>query len=122
MWVCCTLRKNLCQKKNSLVELEFDIYGSQSCVTYWLNRLQNLKSEENYFLTINPNLQISESKIIKKVNFAHPFFNTDTMNNQKELLSLQGTNRTWYCGAYFGYGFHEDGLNSAINMIKLFKA
>tara|TARA_Y100000992_G_scaffold299920_1_gene267527 strand:- start:329 stop:1555 length:1227 start_codon:yes stop_codon:yes gene_type:complete len=95
--------------------------GSQSCVTYWLNRLQNLKSEENYFLTINPNLQISESKIIKKVNFAHPFFNTDTMNNQKELLSLQGTNRTWYCGAYFGYGFHEDGLNSAINMIKLFK-
>ena len=43
------------------------------------------------------------------------------MNNQKELLSLQGTNRTWYCGAYFGYGFHEDGLNSAINMIKLFK-
>ena len=44
------------------------------------------------------------------------------MNNQKDLLSLQGTNRTWYCGAYFGYGFHEAGLNSAINMIKLFKA
>ena len=96
--------------------------GNQSCVTYWLNRLQNLKSKENYFLTINPNLQISESKIIKKVNFTHPFFNTETMNNQKELLSLQGINRTWYCGAYFGYGFHEDGLNSAINMIKLFKA
>ncbi len=96
--------------------------GNQSCVTYWLNRLQNLKSEKNYFLTINPNLKISDSKIIKRVNFTHPFFNTDTLNNQKELFSLQGKNRTWYCGAYFGYGFHEDGLNSAINMIKIFKA
>jgi predicted NAD/FAD-binding protein len=94
--------------------------GNQTCVTYWLNRLQNLKCDTNYFLTINPIYQIPEKEIIKKVNFTHPFFNADTMSNQKELISLQGKNRTWYCGAYFGYGFHEDGLKSAINMIKKF--
>ena len=71
-------------------------------------------------MTINPIYQIPEKEIIKKVNFTHPFFNADTMSNQKELISLQGKNRTWYCGAYFGYGFHEDGLKSAINMIKKF--
>ena len=95
--------------------------GSKSCVTYWLNKLQNLKSDTNYFLTINPIFKLSQSKIIKEVNFTHPFFNAETMNYQKKLFSLQGKNRTWFCGAYFGYGFHEDGLTSAINMIKNFK-
>tara|TARA_B100001564_G_scaffold326039_1_gene307988 strand:+ start:2841 stop:4067 length:1227 start_codon:yes stop_codon:yes gene_type:complete len=95
--------------------------GSKSCVTYWLNKLQNLKSDTNFFLTINPIYKLSQSKIIKEVNFTHPFFNAETMNYQKELFSLQGKNRTWFCGAYFGYGFHEDGLTSAINMIKSFK-
>ncbi len=95
--------------------------GSQTCVTYWLNNLQNLKFDTNYFLTLNPIYQPRNSKIIKKVNFSHPYFNLETLKHQKELSSLQGKKRTWYCGAYFGYGFHEDGLNSGINLIKNFK-
>ena len=93
---------------------------SETCVTYWLNNLQNLKCEENYFLTLNPVQKIEEDKIITKVNFTHPYFNTQTSRLQKELFSLQGKKRTWFCGSYFGYGFHVDGLKSSIEMMKHF--
>ena len=93
---------------------------SETCVTYWLNNLQNLKCEENYFLTLNPVQKIEEDKIITKVNFTHPYFNTQTSRLQKELFSLQGKKRTWFCGSYFGYGSHEDGLKSSIEMMKHF--
>jgi len=94
---------------------------SETCVTYWLNNLQNLKCKDNYFLTLNPIENIADNKIIKEVNFTHPFFNSQTVQLQKELFSLQGKNRTWFCGSYFGYGFHEDGLKSTLEMLKYFK-
>jgi predicted NAD/FAD-binding protein len=93
---------------------------SETCVTYWLNNLQNLKCDDNYFLTLNPIQKIETNKIITKVNFTHPYFNTQTAKLQKELFSLQGKKRTWFCGSYFGYGFHEDGLKSSIEMMKYF--
>jgi len=94
---------------------------NRTCVTYWLNRLQNLKCDSNYFLTLNPIYELTESKIISKVKFTHPYFSSETVKYQKELKIIQGKKRTWFCGAYFGYGFHEDGLKSAINLIKNFK-
>tara|TARA_X000001036_G_scaffold438642_1_gene487035 strand:- start:973 stop:2202 length:1230 start_codon:yes stop_codon:yes gene_type:complete len=93
---------------------------SETCVTYWLNNLQNLKCDENYFLTLNPIQKIEEDKIITKVNYTHPYFNLQTTKLQKELFYLQGKKRTWFCGSYFGYGFHEDGLKSSIEMMKYF--
>ncbi len=95
--------------------------NDQTCVTYWLNNLQNLNCENNYFLTLNPVKKIHKDKLIKKINFTHPYSNLDTFKFQKDLNSIQGKKRTWYCGSYFGYGFHEDGLNSSINLIKNFK-
>ena len=95
--------------------------GNQTCVTYWLNNLQNLKCDNNFFLTLNPIYKISNNDIIKKVDFTHPYFNSETLKHQKDLNLLQGKKRTWYCGSYFGYGFHEDGLKSTINLIKNFK-
>ena len=95
--------------------------GNQTCVTYWLNNLQNLKCDNNFFLTLNPIYKISNIDIIKKVDFTHPYFNLETLKHQKDLNLLQGKKRTWYCGSYFGYGFHEDGLKSTINLIKNFK-
>ena len=95
--------------------------GNKTCVTYWLNNLQNLKCEENFFLTLNPISEINKKNIIKNINFTHPYFNSETLKYQKSLLSLQGKKRTWYCGSYFSYGFHEDGIKSAINLIKNFK-
>ncbi len=95
--------------------------GNQTCVTYWLNKLQNLDCEENYFLTLNPINKLSSDSVIKSIKFTHPYFNSETLKYQKNLNLIQGRLRTWYCGSYFGYGFHEDGLKSAINLIKNFK-
>ena len=90
-------------------------------LTYWLNLLQNLKCKENIFLTLNPISEISENKIIKKVNFTHPYLNSENTALQKDLRLIQGKKRTWFCGSYFGYGFHEDGLKSSIDLINNFK-
>ena len=87
-------------------------------LTYWLNLLQNLKCEENIFLTLNPISEISENKIIKKVNFTHPYFDQNALDNQKKLRLLQNKKDVLFCGSYFGYGFHEDGIKSSIEMIK----
>ena len=92
----------------------------KTCITYWLNKLQNLQVSKNYFLTLNPVEQIDDKNIIKKINFTHPYFNNENIVLQKELELLQGKKRTWYCGSYFGYGFHEDGLNSSLNLVKNF--
>jgi len=94
---------------------------NQTCVTYWLNNLQNLNCNDNFFLTLNSIYEINKKDVIKKINFTHPCFNSETSKLQKELDLIQGKKRTWYCGSYFGYGFHEDGLKSAINLIKNFK-
>ena len=93
---------------------------NKTCVTYWLNKLQNLKTEKNYFLTLNPVEKINEENIIKKVNFTHPYFNNENVTLQKDLHSLQGKKRTWFCGSYFGYGFHEDGLKSSLKLLEKF--
>ena len=95
--------------------------NKNTCVTYWLNKLQNLKSEINYFLTLNPVEAIDKNKIIKKIHFTHPYFNKDNVALQKDLHKLQGKKRTWFCGSYFGYGFHEDGLKSSKELLKKFE-
>ena len=64
--------------------------GNQTCVTYWLNNLQNLKCDNNFFLTLNPIYKISNNDIIKKVDFTHPYFNLETLKHQKDLNLLQG--------------------------------
>ena len=93
---------------------------NRTCITYWLNKLQNLKTNKNYFLTLNPVEEIEENKIIKQEKFTHPYFNNENVSLQKDLHSLQGKKRTWFCGSYFGYGFHEDGLKSSIDLVKKF--
>ena len=87
-------------------------------LTYWLNLLQNLKCKENIFLTLNPISEISENKIIKKVNFTHPYFDQKALDYQNKLNLLQNKKDVLFCGSYFGYGFHEDGIKSSIEMIK----
>ena len=106
-------KKNIWSSWNSILDNKNQ---KKSCVTYWLNKLQNLKTEKNYFLTLNPFLPIDNNKIIKKIEFTHPFYDMKAINAQKHLSELQGINNSWYCGSYFGYGFHEDGLNSGIEV------
>ena len=78
--------------------------------------MQNLETKKNYFLTLNPFMTIKNSKIIKKIEFTHPFYDIQTISAQKYLSELQGVNNSYFCGSYFGYGFHEDGLNSGIDV------
>ena len=95
--------------------------GKKTCITYWLNKLQNLKTPKNYFLTLNPIHNVEDNSIIKKIDFTHPYLNAENTILQKDLHSIQGKKRTWFCGSYFGYGFHEDGLKSSIELINKFK-
>ena len=105
--------KNLWSSWNSILDMH-DL--NKNCVTYWLNKLQNLKTPKDYFLTLDPIKEIDNKKIIKKIEFTHPFYDIETIRAQKYLAELQGINNSWFCGSYFGYGFHEDGLKSAINV------
>jgi len=87
-------------------------------VTYWLNLLQNLNINKNIFLTLNPFIKIDEKKIIKKIDFSHPYYNQKTLLNQKKLNLIQNKSNILFCGSYFGYGFHEDGIKSSLEMVK----
>ena len=90
----------------------------KNSVTYLLNILQNLNINKNIFLTLNPFFKIEENKVIKKVIFTHPYYNHEALDNQKKLHLLQNKNNILFCGSYFGYGFHEDGIKSSIDMVK----
>ncbi|MDB2545658.1 FAD-dependent oxidoreductase [Candidatus Pelagibacter bacterium] len=90
----------------------------QSSVTYWLNQLQNLKTDKNIFLTINPFVEIDSDKIYHKIDFTHPYYDEKALKNQSNLNTIQNTNNTLFAGSYFGYGFHEDGIKSSIEMLK----
>ena len=92
--------------------------NEQSSVTYWLNQLQNLKTNKNIFLTINPFFEIADDKIYKEINFTHPYYDEKALQNQSKLNSIQNINNTLFVGSYFGYGFHEDGIKSSIEMLK----
>ena len=91
----------------------------KTSVTYWLNQLQNLKIDKNIFLTINPFREIPANKIFKKVMFTHPYFDADALSNQSNLQKIQNKKNILFCGSYFGYGFHEDGIKSSIEMLKM---
>ena len=110
-------KKNAWSSWNSISKQDL----TQTCVTYWLNKLQNLETKENYFLTLNPICDIKKNTIIKKINFTHPYLNIKSFEMQKRLNTLQGKKRTWFSGSYFGYGFHEDGLKSSLEMLKQFE-
>ena len=89
-----------------------------SSVTYWLNQLQNLKISKNIFLTINPFFKIDPSKIYNEIIFTHPYYDENALKNQSKLNSIQNVKNTLFVGSYFGYGFHEDGIKSSMDMLK----
>jgi len=83
-------------------------------VSYWMNKLQRIESKEQIFLTLNPQIMPRESTILYETEYDHPLFNEAAIRAQEEIWSLQGARNTWYCGAHFGAGFHEDGLQAGL--------
>ena len=106
------------QKRFNWSAWNTSISKKNSSVTYWLNLLQNFKINKNIFLTLNPFEKINTDKIIKKVEFTHPYYDHNTLKNQKNLHLIQNKKNILFCGSYFGYGFHEDGIKSTLEMIK----
>ena len=86
-------------------------------ITYWMNRLQQLESVSDYFVTLNPLVEPDEKLVHYETQYTHPVFDQATRRAQRSLGLLQGHNKCWYCGAWMGYGFHEDGLGAGIEAV-----
>ncbi len=83
-------------------------------ITYWMNALQPLDTTEQFFVSVNPATAPAPGSVKFATTFTHPIFTCKTAEAQKYLWDLQGKDRIWFCGAYFGSGFHEDGLQSGL--------
>jgi len=90
------------------------------CVSYWLNRLQNLPFSTPLMVTLNPDRAPAESSIHAVFDYQHPVFDQPAISAQQRVASIQGKNKCWFAGAWTGYGFHEDGLKSALRVAREF--
>ncbi len=88
--------------------------GGEGGVTYWMNRLQPLGGADPFFLSLNPQASPRAEATLHDQVYEHPLFDGPAMLAQRQLWSLQGRDRVWFCGAYFGSGFHEDGLQAGL--------
>lgn len=84
------------------------------CVSYWMNSLQQLQTKQDVFVTLNPIRDPDPASIVGTFDYQHPMFNSAALDAQRRLWQIQGTRNTWFCGSYFGYGFHEDALQSGL--------
>ncbi len=91
-------------------------------LSYWMNNLQPLDTITDYFVTVNPDQKPAKDKIINEHDFAHPVFDKKAIEAQAKVPSIQGNNNTYFCGAYLRFGFHEDGILSAVNVAEMLGA
>ena len=90
--------------------------SEQCTVSYCMNLLQSLKAREPIVVTLNRTAHIDPTKIIKRMRYHHPIYSHASVAAQARKREIQGVNRTWYAGAYWGWGFHEDGMRSAVEV------
>lgn len=88
--------------------------GRGVAVTYWMNRLQGLATATDVFVSLNPRRALDPARVIGRYRYDHPLYDVAAIRAQARLDGLQGRHRTWFCGAYAGAGFHEDGLRSGL--------
>ena len=89
-----------------------DKESAHVCLHYWLNRLQPLPFAQDVFVSLNPVREIDPALVIDTFSYAHPVFDLPAIQAQREMPGLQGGQRTWFAGAWMGYGFHEDGFQA----------
>jgi len=90
------------------------------CLTYWMNKLQSFETPETFCVTLNSPEAVRPEAVIQRFVYHHPVYSTAAFEAQERCGEISGVNRTWYCGAYWGYGFHEDGVKSALAVCKHF--
>ncbi|HEY2402606.1 MAG TPA: FAD-dependent oxidoreductase [Steroidobacteraceae bacterium] len=96
---------------NALIPRELD---STCYVSYCMNMLQGLRAPETFIVSLNAKDHIQPTRILKRMSYTHPVFDTKAVGAQQRKGEIQGKRRTWYAGAYWGWGFHEDGMRSAV--------
>ena len=96
---------------------------TQKCCTanYWMNLLQNLPIKTNVFATLNSHHRINKDKILQERTYAHPIFTAESVAAQKQKAVINGQQNTYFVGAYWGWGFHEDGARSAYEAVQLIR-
>jgi predicted NAD/FAD-binding protein len=92
--------------------------GAAATVTYNMNRLQSLNVPEDYCVTLNANGSIDPAKVLQRLVYHHPLYTSGAVQAQARWSEISGVNRTHFWGAYWMYGFHEDGLNSALRVAR----
>lgn len=88
------------------------------CLTYWMNRLQSIDESTPLYVTMNPTTEPNPDLLHASLSYDHPIFDGPAIEGQSELTSIQGRNGLYFCGAWTRYGFHEDGLRSAVAVAK----
>lgn len=94
--------------------------GSPVAITYFMNRLQRLGAARDYFVTLNYQGEFAPGSVLYDTEYTHPVYTPSSVESQAGLRALNGTNGTYYCGAYMRYGFHEDGVRSALDVASCF--
>ena len=110
-------RKNAWSSWNYLLDEDQD---KAVALTYNMNILQSLKSDRTFCVSLNSNHLVDQSKVIKHLNYEHPLFTLSSIEAQGRKHEISGKNNTYYCGAYWRNGFHEDGVMSAVDVCKDF--
>lgn len=87
-------------------------------VTYHMNRLQNLPAPEDYCVTLNGHVSVARGKVLRRMTYFHPLYNREAVRAQARWKEISGVRHSHFCGAYWFYGFHEDGLNSALRVAR----
>ena len=106
---------------NYHVRRDRERHGAAS-VTYDMNILQSLRAEREYCVTLNDPDEIDPSSVLARMDYAHPQYTPQSVAAQKRYAEIGGHRGTWYCGAYWGWGFHEDGVRSALRVCEDFGA
>ncbi|MBL8861908.1 MAG: FAD-dependent oxidoreductase [Planctomycetes bacterium] len=94
--------------------------GGGVAVTYWMNELQTLAGPTQWFVTLNDVAGIDPDKVLRRITYQHPVYRREGIAAQARWSEINGVRRTWYCGAYWAYGFHEDGVRSALRVAERF--
>ncbi|MDP3921075.1 MAG: FAD-dependent oxidoreductase [Candidatus Omnitrophota bacterium] len=99
---------------------EDELPGAPVSLTYHMNRLQNLQTINPYFVSLNRHDALAEERVLRRIDYEHPCYTNDSVRTQDELSVLNGAARTFFCGSYFGYGFHEDAVLSGVRVAEHF--
>lgn len=90
--------------------------GTACTVSYWMNLLQSIESAEPLIVTLNPTRRIDPAKVLRSLQYAHPVYTQASVAARARKAEIQGARCTWFAGAYWGWGFHEDGMRSAVEV------